>query len=91
MVMLESGKNKDLGNKPYFDKRPVVATSGIKLTKRLADENTEWTPVRLDDRQKQLANFATTVWRVSQLSDARNPLKDQQSDAKDPLVNCDKT
>jgi hypothetical protein len=71
MVILESGKNKDLGNKPYSDKRPVIATSGIQLTKKLADENTEWTPIRLDDRQKQLARLATTIWRVSQLSDAQ--------------------
>lgn len=69
MVLLESGKNKDLGNKPYSDKRPVIATSNIQLTKNLANENDEWTPARLDKRQKQLARMATAIWRVSQLSE----------------------
>ena len=71
MVMLEAGKNKEVGNKPYLDKRSVIAASGIQLTKKLAEENAEWTPTRLDERQKQLARLATAVWRVSQLSDAR--------------------
>ena len=34
----------------------------------LAEENDDWTPERLQARQKQLANLATTVWRVAQLS-----------------------
>ncbi len=71
MVMLESGKNKDLGNRPYSEKQPVLATSGIQLTKKLADENAEWNPTRLDERQRQLSRLATTVWRVSQLSETR--------------------
>lgn len=68
MIMLESGKNKEIGNKPYADKRPVLQQSGILLTRRLAEENTEWTPERLDARQKQLAHLATSVWRIAQLA-----------------------
>jgi len=68
MVMLEGGKNKDIGNKPYAEKRPVLQQSGLRLTQKLAEENAEWLPERLVARQKQLANLATTVWRIAQLS-----------------------
>jgi hypothetical protein len=68
MVMLEAGRNKDIGNKPYADKRPALLASGHHLTRKLAEDNEEWTPERLEVRQRQLANLATTVWRVAQLS-----------------------
>jgi len=68
MVMLEAGKNKEIGNKPYAEKRPVLQQSRLHLTKKLAEENTDWLPDRLAARQKQLANLATTVWRIAQLS-----------------------
>ncbi len=68
MVMLEAGKNKDIGNRPYADKQPVLAQSGILLTQRLAEENSTWAPDRLEARQKQLANLATSVWRIPQIS-----------------------
>lgn len=68
MVMLEAGKNKDLGNKPYAEKRLVLQQSGLYLTRKLAEENREWLPERLAARQKQLANLAASVWRIAQLS-----------------------
>jgi len=68
MVMLEAGRNKEIGNQPYADKRPVLQQSSMYLTQKLAEENTEWIPGRLDARQKQLANLATAVWRIAQLS-----------------------
>ncbi|MCP5425341.1 MAG: DUF262 domain-containing protein [Gammaproteobacteria bacterium] len=68
MVMLEAGKNKAIANQPYADKRPVLQTSGLKLTFELAKENEDWTPARIDARQNKLARFATAVWRIAQLS-----------------------
>lgn len=68
MVLLETGKNKDIGNKPYADKRPVLQQSSMSLTRKLAQENTHWQPDRLLARQKQLASYAATVWRIAQLS-----------------------
>ncbi|TVR65760.1 MAG: DUF262 domain-containing protein [Candidatus Competibacteraceae bacterium] len=68
MVMLETGKNKAIGNKPYADKRPILQESGMYLTKKLAEENTDWLPERLDARQRQLAHLATSVWRIAQIS-----------------------
>lgn len=68
MVMLETARNKAIGNKPYTDKRVVLQQSAMRLTQKLANENAEWTPERLNSRQRQLANIATSVWRVAQLS-----------------------
>lgn len=67
MVMLETGKNRDLGNKPYNLKRDVLSESAIGLTRHLAEENADWTPERLDSWQRWLAGMATGVWRISQL------------------------
>lgn len=67
MVMLEAGKNKEIGNRPYDEKRPVLQQSSMYLTKNLADENNIWAPARLDARQKKLANLATAVWRIAQI------------------------
>jgi hypothetical protein len=71
MTLLAKGANKDIANKPYTIKQPVLAQSSFGLTKRLAEENTEWTPARIEQRQKQMAKLALTVWRVSQLHSAQ--------------------
>lgn len=68
MVILETGKNKATGNKPYAEKREILQSSTIRLTRRLAEENNDWNPERLDARQRQLAHLATTVWRIAQFS-----------------------
>lgn len=68
MALLNSNLNRDLGNAEYAHKRPVLALSGFVLTKKLADENADWTPERVATRQKALAKIATSVWRIAQLS-----------------------
>jgi hypothetical protein len=68
MVMLEAGKNKDIANQPYASKRRVLKESSLTLTRELAEENDDWTPARIEARQNKLANIATTVWRIAQLS-----------------------
>ncbi|HAE46759.1 MAG: hypothetical protein CMO30_26720 [Tistrella sp.] len=68
MVMLETARNRALGNKPYAEKRPILGQSKLKLTRDLVEENQDWTPERLDKWQQKLARMATAVWRVAQLS-----------------------
>ena len=68
MVMLETGRNRDAGNKPYAEKRKVLQESAISLTQKLAEENEDWNPERLNARQRQLAKIAASVWRIAQLS-----------------------
>lgn len=68
MVMLEAGKNKDIGNAHYNQKRDVLAKSTFALTRQLAEKNETWTPKGIGVRQKKLANIATSVWRIAQIS-----------------------
>jgi hypothetical protein len=67
MTLLAKGQNKALGNSSYERKRGVLQASGFQTTKQLGDENSEWTPGKIRARQKQLANIASGIWRVSQL------------------------
>ncbi|MCC9000625.1 MAG: HNH endonuclease family protein, partial [Candidatus Contendobacter sp.] len=68
MSMLEAGKNRDLENAPFADKKPILQGSTFALTKKVAEDNADWTPERIESRQRALANIATSVWRIAQLS-----------------------
>ena len=68
MALLTKGVNKDIGNAAYAVKRPVLQTSGFGLTQKLAEENADWTPERIEARQKSLAKLATSIWRIDTLS-----------------------
>jgi hypothetical protein len=67
MTLLNSGQNKDLGNAEYAVKRPVYAASAYALTREVAERNEDWTPERIANRQRGMANQATAIWRVAQL------------------------
>lgn len=68
MVLLAKGANKDIGNSAYAGKRPVLQASNFGLTRKLAEDNADWTPERIAARQKALAKLATSIWRIDQLS-----------------------
>ena len=68
LTLLLRGANKDLGNAAYAAKKPVYAGSGFGVTKKIAEDNADWTPERLAARQQWMANQATAIWRVDQLS-----------------------
>lgn len=68
MALLSKKVNKNLGNAGFVTKKPVLAESQFELTRKIAEDNADWTPERISARQKLLAKLATTVWRVAQLS-----------------------
>lgn len=68
MTLLAKGQNRDLGNTEFTIKKPVLAASNFELTRKVAEENLEWTPERIAARQKSMAKIATSVWRIAQLS-----------------------
>lgn len=68
MVLLAKGANKDIGNAPYSQKRPVLQASGFALTQKLAQNNDSWTPERIAARQKELSKLACSVWHIDQLA-----------------------
>lgn len=68
MTLLKSSSNRDLGTVAYAEKRTVYQQSGFELTRRLAQEYADWTPQQIAARQQWMANQATTIWRIAQLS-----------------------
>lgn len=68
MTLLQAGANKDIGNSPYSAKRPAYLQSGFAITKKLADDNSEWTADRLTARQQWMSSQASSIWRIAQLS-----------------------
>lgn len=68
MTLLQSSDNNDLGTKEYAQKRQVYENSNFELTKRLANQNQEWTPEKIVAWQTWMASQATAVWRMDQLS-----------------------
>ena len=68
MTLLKKGTNKNLGNEAFSVKKPVFSESQFELTRKIAEENADWTPERISARQKALAKMATSVWRIAQLS-----------------------
>ncbi|WNV04025.1 DUF262 domain-containing HNH endonuclease family protein [Candidatus Methylospira mobilis] len=67
MTLLQSGVNKDLGNVAYGVKRPVYQDSQFAITRKIAEDNAEWTPERIGAHQSWMANQATSIWRIGQL------------------------
>jgi hypothetical protein len=68
MTLLAKKPNKDQGNAAYSVKRAILQASNFTLTKKLAEESAQWTPSRIEARQKSLAKWATAIWRIDQLS-----------------------
>jgi uncharacterized protein with ParB-like and HNH nuclease domain len=64
LTLMETGKNRDVGNKLIGDKLPVYQTSQYALT-RDKTAYTEWKPSTVQKRQSELAKLAKTVWKVN--------------------------
>ena len=61
MVLLKRGPNDRIGNKPWTEKKPVLASSQLPLTKKAGD-TTDWTKETIDARQEELADIALRTW-----------------------------
>ena len=69
MTLLETGRNRELGNVDYPAKRAVYEQSAFAMTRLLATEYAEWNAERLEARQQWMARQATAIWRIDQLSE----------------------
>ncbi|HYN80535.1 MAG TPA: HNH endonuclease family protein, partial [Gemmatimonadaceae bacterium] len=63
MTLLQKGKNNKIGNKPWSDKKPIIASSELNLNKAIAG-SADWTKVVIEARQKDLADLALKVWAL---------------------------
>lgn len=65
-AILEKAKNRDLGNAEFDAKRPIYQSSQYASTRKIAEDNSEWTPERLVKRQEWMADQASSIWRLPQ-------------------------
>lgn len=68
MTLLEKDRNKDMGNSDYPIKRDIYNKSNFLITRKISEENKEWNPERIANRQKGMARQAISIWRINQLS-----------------------
>lgn len=64
MVLLQAKSNSDLKSAPFATKVAVYKDSPYVLTSQVAGEK-EWTPERIEARQKVLAKLGTGTWPLA--------------------------
>ena len=61
-TLLEDGKNRDCGTLPFNDKKNIYSTSQYEMSKKI--NSLDWNPNNLDNRQNQMAKWATACWHI---------------------------
>jgi hypothetical protein len=64
MVLLRAGKNKDLGNASFEEKKKVYKESGYTVTTDVAEYD-EWGLPQIRQRQAEMANVAVKAWPLT--------------------------
>lgn len=64
MTPLETSRNRDLRNGGYASKRAVYAQSCFQITRAVAEHYEMWDELKIEARQKQLANIAAGIWKI---------------------------
>ncbi|HZV12992.1 MAG TPA: HNH endonuclease family protein, partial [Candidatus Kapabacteria bacterium] len=65
LCILEKNLNQKIENKVYSIKKPVLEKSSVKLTIRIAEENSEWNEDKISKRQSWLAKQAKSIWVIN--------------------------
>lgn len=68
MTLMHSGDNRQMGTDEYSEKRRLFERSRFEITRKLAQDHLEWTPERIAAWQSWMADQATSIWRIAQLS-----------------------
>lgn len=63
MALVRESVNRDLGNRPFSEKRPVLDGSGYDLTRWVA-EHDEWDLPQIQERQARMAKLAVQTWTL---------------------------
>ncbi len=64
-TLLTQSENRDIGNKNYNEKKEIYSKSCFQITKKIAEDNTAWDRERIANRQKMMAKWATSIWRLT--------------------------
>jgi uncharacterized protein with ParB-like and HNH nuclease domain len=68
LTILEQKLNRIAGNHAFNTKKTAYAKSSLEITRSIAEKNKTWTMERLAARQRWMAEQATAIWRIDQLS-----------------------
>ena len=63
-TLLEDDKNRACETLTFAEKKLIYQTSQYELSKQITAN--QWTPNTIDRRQERLADYASSVWRISQ-------------------------
>lgn len=64
MTLLEAGKNRNLGNAAFSEKKEVYKSSTVPMTLEIGNsDRDEWTEQNIEIRQKKMAGEAKGIWR----------------------------
>lgn len=61
LVLLRRAQNQKIGNRPFTEKKPILAGSDLKLT-HMIGTIPDWTPEAIAERQAALAKQAPRTW-----------------------------
>ena len=65
MTLLEVGKNNNLGNSLFAEKKEVYKSSKVPMTLKIGESDIkEWTEENIECRQKTMAKEAKGIWRI---------------------------
>jgi len=65
LTLLESAKNREVGNASYAEKLGAYAASGYALSRQIPEiAREQWTVDLLEQRQRRLADRAVHIWRA---------------------------
>ncbi len=63
-TLLEDDKNRACEILPFNEKKEIFKSSQYEMTKNIKNPN--WSPNSIDKRQEKMADWATSIWRISQ-------------------------
>lgn len=64
-TLLTQSENRDIGNKGYAEKKSAYENSDFQITRKVSEDNSSWDPGRIANRQKVMAKWATSIWRLA--------------------------
>ncbi|MCX8501371.1 MAG: DUF262 domain-containing HNH endonuclease family protein [Alphaproteobacteria bacterium] len=67
LLQLEELFNRDIGNREFLDKKAIYAKSKYRLTREVAEKNSDWTVSHIEWRLNEMAKHASQLWKIEQL------------------------
>ncbi|MEB3801429.1 DUF262 domain-containing protein [Flavobacterium columnare] len=67
LALLEKSLNREIDNSKFEVKKEVFSKSNAKFTKRITEEFETWNESKLISRQREMARYAKSIWKIQLL------------------------